>query len=176
MKAHAKHLLETSKQGDWPQAAQGLVEPGHRSPAMSSTTPSLARVPRWPSSDPQPDMGALPSCQGTLPGFPKAWEPGGASPRAWGRRTSPTYVVILGGVARGGPEEVLRELVLWEPVGLAAVGAACASPPPHPQVLTCGEKNSGFSWGRCSKEGGGVLGDTLRSISDGQMESTLSPS
>lgn len=117
-----------------------------------------------------------PKLSGPLPGFPWAREPGGASPRAWGRRTSPTYVVILGGVARGGPEEVLGELVLREPIDLAAVGAACASPPPHPQVLTCRGKNLGFSWGRCSKEGGGVLGDTLRSISDGQMESTLSPS
>lgn len=145
-------------------------------PGMSRTTPSLARVPRCPSSDAQLDTGALPSCQGTFPGFPAAREPGGVSPRAWGRRTSPTYVVILRGVARGGPKEVLGELVLREPVDLAAVGATCASPSPHPQVLTWGGKNSGFSWGRCSKEGGGVLGNTLMSISDGQMESTLSPS
>ena len=67
---------------------------------------------------------------------PAAREPGGAPPRGWGGRTSPTYVVILGRVARGRPEEVLGELVLREPVDFAALSATCASPPPHPQVLT----------------------------------------
>lgn len=49
---------------------------------------------------------------------------------------SPTYVVVLGGVAGGGPEEVLGELGFHQPVDFAALGAPCASSPPHPQVLT----------------------------------------
>lgn len=87
-------------------------------------------MPGWSAEAPAGHC-ALSSRQGCFPRLPVTVL---QSRRLWGR-ASPTYVVILRGVAGGRPEEVLGELGLRQPIDFAALGAACASPLPHPQVL-----------------------------------------
>lgn len=99
---------------------------------------------------------------GPFPGPPPPPPPG---PRP---RRRPTCKVILGRVAGGGPQEVLGAPVLSKPVEFAALRA---SPPAHPQVLTCAGKSAGFSRGQELRPGGFARGprrDTPRSTSDGQ--------
>lgn len=87
----------------------------------------------------------------TSPHLPSS--PNLGSSRDWQGRALPTHIVILGRVARGRPEEVLRDPALREPVDLATLSATCASRPPHPKVLTWGGKKRGLLGQRCSQEG-----------------------
>lgn len=138
-----------------PPAGSGWQWPSRRHPARHRCSPKLSEPPPW-----------LPWARNLAEErLPSLGKEDIAYLRSHPRRSSPRRT-----------REVLPEsLFSGEPIDLAAVGAACASSS-HPPGPSPAEGRTGFSWGRCSKEGGGVLGDTLRSISDGQMESTLSPS